>query len=337
MEATAAAQMLLQLAAAGGVDGQTPMQLLQRAEALLTGPHALPAVSDLQQQHKSRVDAELQVAAAVAAGGAVDAGVAGGEDDDTDCTGCFEVFTLAAGKYGVKWRRMQQLLAKVLWHQLQLQPDGATLAARQQLIERYIKAATAAGSADSMASGFDAVVAVSAYMYDDVVPHLEAMVEELPKDAAAWQGALQGCWVGNSPQEWANWTACVQQVHADLVLSWQPLMQLTAAAQCGSEHTAAIMQSTAAADQKQALATAAGALLQLPAAAADQAIHAVQACKQQHEAFDRVLKRTEGRAATSAPASTAAAVTATDASAAGSSGSSSGVARPLKQQKRALR
>jgi hypothetical protein len=351
MEATAAAQMLLQLAAAGGVDGQTPMQLLQRAEELLTGPYALPAVSDLQQQHKSRVDAELAAAAAVAAGGAVDAGVAGGEDDDTDYTGCFEVFSLAAGKYAVKWRGMQQLLAKVLWHQLPLQPDVAALAARQQLIERYMKAAAAAGSADSMAAGFDAVVAVSAAVRNDVMPQLAAAVGELPQDAAAWQALLQGSWVGNSAQDLGSWTAYVQEAHSELVLSWQRLMQQTAdAAQCGDEQVAAIMRSTttgparvrsaAAADRNKAIAAAAKALLQLPAVAADQLQQAVQACKQQVKAFDLVLRRSEGHAAPAAAVTVAAAAAATAASAPAScytAGSSGAVARPLKQQKRALR
>jgi 3-oxoacyl-ACP reductase-like protein len=173
-------QTLLQLAVAGGVDGQTPLQLLHQAEELLTGPYALPTVADLQQQHENRVEAEL---AAAAAEGAAEAGAAGGEGVYTG----FEVFTAADGKFAVKWRRMQQLLAKVLWQQLQLQPDGTTAEERQQLTERYMEAAAAAGSADSMAAGCDDFVAVNAYMCDDVVPHLASAVEGLPKDAAAWQ------------------------------------------------------------------------------------------------------------------------------------------------------
>jgi hypothetical protein len=343
VEAMTAAQHLLQLALAGGVEGKTPMQLLQRAEQLLTGTCALLPVSALEQQHHDRVAAEHDSAAAAAAAGAAAA--------DVSASG-FETFKAAANKYKDQQHAIQKLLAKLLWQQLQLQP--AIAAASLRLAERYMKAAAEAGKAASMKQDFSEFAATSASVHDEAVPQLAADAGELLEDAAGWAAVLQGSLAAQNPQQWAAWTARLKQAIAKLTRSWQQLTEHTcAAACCGPEKLAVFKKSTSpyvrqatAAARDRTVVAAADALMQLPADAVERLQQAVQGCKQQLLAFDLVLRRSEpaggeptGPAATAAAAAAAAAagVVAPNSSAASRCWQRKRCCQSPKQQKRELK
>ncbi|KAF6255625.1 SNF2 family N-terminal domain-containing protein [Scenedesmus sp. NREL 46B-D3] len=201
---------------------ETPMQLLHRAEELLTGAYTLLPVHNMEQQHVQRVAAERAAAVGNDTGAAA-AGEAGAAAARDFACG-FDAFAAAAGKYEVKQRGMQQLLAKVPWQQLQLQPDAA---ASQQLSEGYMAAVAAAGKTCSMAEEFHAFAVASAAVHDEVASELASQVKSLPEDAAGWQAVLPGSSSANNAQEQALAAASDAVLH----LSADAADQLQQAAQ----------------------------------------------------------------------------------------------------------